>query len=90
MNIRLHYVAEGRIYHTVALDSALAGKGIRHDPDLEVALTIAGTGVACVQVTLVLDQDVRRRKGRLQQFPDSLLAFRRHGNTSLNGLTTTW
>ena len=89
MNIGLHHVAERLEYHTVALDSADAGKGVRKDSYLEMPSAIPGTRVARVQVTLILDQDFDRRKRPLENLLYALSSVDRHGNTSLNGFTIT-
>ena len=89
MNIGLHHVTEGLEYHTVALDSALASKGVRNNSYLEMPSAVLCTRVARVQVTLILDQDFDRRKRPLENLLYALSSVDRHGNTSLNGFTIT-
>jgi len=59
VNICLHQVVQHLEYHAMALNSAHALESFGDDLDLEVALPIPRTGMACVQVALVLDQDIR-------------------------------
>lgn len=56
VNIGLHQVVQHLKYHAMALDSAHSLKSRCNNLDLEVAFSIPGTRVACVQVALVLDQ----------------------------------
>ena len=89
MNIGLHHVMERLEYHTVALDSARASKGVRHNSDLEMPSAVPGTRMARVQVTLILDQDFVGRERPLENLLNALSSVDRHGNTSLNGFTMT-
>lgn len=89
MNIGLHHVMERLEYHAVTLDSTLAGKGVRNYPDLEMPLAVPGTRVALVQVALILNQDIHRRKCPLENALNAFCSVGRHGNTGLNGFTVT-
>jgi len=90
VNISLHHVLQRLEHHAMAPNSALSRKGIGNDPDLEVSFSIPRTCVACMQVTLILDQNLSGRKRILEKALYATFAVSCHGNTSLNGLTTTW
>ena len=89
VNVRLHHLAQGLVNEPVAFDSAFFSKSLGDDSHLEVAPAVSGAGVSRVQVTLVLNLQMRWRKNSLEPvlyLPD---AVRAHGSTSLNGFTFT-
>jgi hypothetical protein len=55
VDIRLHHWSQGLVNKPVAFDSASVGKGVGDDSHLEVAHAVAGAGVPCMQMTLILD-----------------------------------
>ncbi len=89
MNIRLHHRSQGLVNEPVAFYSASFGKGVGHDSHFEMAHAVASAGVPCVQVTLILYLQMRRRKSGLEPFPNLLDAVRAHGSTNLKGFTLT-
>ena len=68
---------------------SLVGKCSGNDRNVVVPLAILGTGVSRMQVTLVLDQQVRWRERVPQDRLDSSESVFIHGRTFLNGLTVT-
>ena len=83
-----HQVAERVVHEPMSLNLRLAGKCVRHDTDVKVPLAFLRTGVAGMQVALVLDQQVVGRKCCREAFSDALPAVGHQGSTYLNGLTT--
>ena len=62
-------------------------KLIRHDQDLEVPFAFLGAFVSCVQVALILDQELGRSQRVLQALPNHCNSFFAHMSTSLKGIT---
>jgi len=56
VNVRLEQAAQRIIDHPVPLYATLAVKCLRHDRNVEMALAIFCTLVACVQMTLIFKQ----------------------------------
>jgi hypothetical protein len=48
---------------------------LRHDSHIKVALSLAGTGMALMQVALILDQQFRWQEGLAQQSFDGGCPF---------------
>ena len=90
MNIGLHQGTQCGIHQPVALDPALALERIGHYGHLEMPHAVTGTGVPGMQVTLIFDLQLRRRKRGFEACLNLLNAFCGHGNTSLKGTTLTF
>ncbi len=89
MNIRLHHGPQCGIHQPVALNSALALERIGDNGYLEMPHAVTGPGVSCMQVTLVFDLQLRRRKPGLEPCLYLLDPLGSHGKTSLKGFTCT-
>jgi hypothetical protein len=90
VDIGLEQVCKGLMNHPMTLNSATPRKRRRHNPDREMPLPIPRTGVAGMQVALILDQQVDGRKRSRESCLDPVDTLATHGSTSLNGLTVTW
>jgi hypothetical protein len=62
VNIRLHQIAEGSIYHSMSSDAIRAGKPARDDRYPEMASSIARTSVPGVTMAVIDDFELLRRK----------------------------
>ncbi len=85
----MHQVAEGVEDHPVTRNPGLTRETIGDDRYREVSAAVLRPGVACVQMTLVLNEDLFRLETRGQDRFDSVSAVAAHGSTFLNGLTLT-
>ena len=89
VDIRLQQCAERIINHLMSLYPAAIGKSLRHDFDRKVPFAILGTGMASVQMTLVLYQQLGRCERAFELFTDFRFSRYAQGKTFLNGLTIT-
>ena len=89
VNLGFHQVAESVVHEPMPLDQRFSGKGVRHDADVKVPFAVLRTGMAGMQVALVLDQQIIGTECCSETFRDVLLTITPQGNTYLNGLTTT-
>ena len=88
MNPAAHQVARSFVNQAMAGQGIFAGKCMGNDVDLIVP-TVAGTGMASMQMRLVINREVLGLQGRqaLAQQIDGIGAHA--GRTFLNGLTLT-
>ena len=89
MDIGLQHFRQGIMNHAMPLDPAFARKCGRSNLNFEMAFPVLRTGVAGMQVALVLHQQVTRVECRAQKLVDPRASLLSHGRTSLNGLTVT-
>jgi hypothetical protein len=89
MNIRLHQLAERSINHLVTPQAIRTGKFLGDNSNVKVPQATPGACMACMQMALILNQQLYRRKFVNQCFLNALYSVI-HGNTSLNGLTMTF
>lgn len=87
MNIRLHQRAERVVDPAVALEAIEAGECLGDQTHAVVPSTVAGAGMARVQMALVLDLEGLGLEG-VGQSPTHLFNPVCHGSTHLKGLTT--
>ena len=90
MNVGLHQAPERVVHHAMPLEQPAPIESIGDDPDLEMTAAVPGARVAGMQVTLVFDEYLARRKCGGQPGLDVVNAIAAHGSTGLNGLTVTF
>jgi hypothetical protein len=74
MDIGLQKVIDGGVYQAVARDRRESTERLGHDGDAEMAVPAGRSGVAGVQVTLILDGQEHRRKTAFQTLAQTLFA----------------
>ena len=74
----------------MSLYSGLTCKGFGDDPHVEVTASDGRAGMPGMEMGLVLDEKISRRKGLFQTFADTSDTLCGHGNTLRNGLTMTF
>ena len=88
VNIGLHHAAQRVEDHAMAGERRFAGEGGCDDRYVEMPTAVSRTFMPCVQVALVLDEQVLRRERLGEQGLDTCDTVCGHGNTRLKGLTT--
>ena len=89
MNIGLHQFAKRIINHLMALYATISAKFRRYDGDIIMTFAVFGPRMACMQMTLVLYQQLRRCKLCRKRLADQVWPIPAHGNTFLKGFTIT-
>ena len=96
MNVGVHGRSQRIIYHSMAREQPMAGKGSAHQSDGEVSATRLGAGVPRMFMAFVDDGEVLGCQRRGEAMADHLNARRwfnvrswHYGNTCLNGFTLT-
>jgi len=72
MNVARQEVIDGGVDQAVARHAAQAAKRLGHDSDAKMAVALRSSRMAGMPVTLVLDDEERRRKTALQTLPQTL------------------
>ena len=89
VNIGFHHHAQCVVDHAVARQRHFARESFGHDRHVEMAAPILGTGMTCVQMTLVLYQQMLGRECLNEKRFDPGDPIGAHGRTLLNGFTIT-
>jgi hypothetical protein len=89
MDVGIHQVTDRHIDESMASDGGQTGELVRYDPNPEMALAVPGAFMSNMHMAFVDNFQFLGLEGTHEastNFDDSLLV---HGNTRLNGLTTT-
>ena len=87
MNVTGHEVAQSLVNKPVTLDSTQSVEFVRHDCNLEVPFSFPGSGMAGMQMALILDEYLVGGERPVQQALYLGAAVRCHGRTRLKGFT---
>ncbi len=74
MDVRGQHVAESGIDAAMAGDRGQAAESLCHDAHPKVAVSAGRSGVSCVQVTFIVDDQFKGRKARLECLPQAFCA----------------
>jgi len=90
MNVRRHHRSQRFVDQAMALNSTAVSERIGNNLDFKMSSAILRTGMAGMQMALVLDDKRVGREGFAQLGFDPCGSVFGHGRTRLNGFTTTF
>jgi hypothetical protein len=89
VDVSLQELGKRIINHAMPLEAVHPHKLVRNDHQIEVPFAVLRASVTGMQMTLVLNDELGRRKAGADGRPNPLFPISAQGSTRLNGLTVT-